>query len=126
MAALSKLIGLSVESNIENHDFLARAFSLKDSHIQDDPKQHSWVHQKWRDLDNKYIKKYFGGDLRKNRNLTDLSILFEENESDEHVESIVLSNDSSNDNQEDKIIDNKDAPITIEMKVLKSNSDKAN
>ena len=32
MAAISKMIGLSVESNIENHDFIARRISLQDSH----------------------------------------------------------------------------------------------
>jgi NhaP-type Na+/H+ or K+/H+ antiporter len=66
MAAFAKLIGLSVESNVEAHDYVARA-----SLIVDDRKTAlerpnvSWLQKNWRYFDNNYVKKLFGGDLGK-------------------------------------------------------------
>ena len=71
MAAFAKLIGLSVESNTESHDYTAR-----ESMMKKDPnnrktalerKDASWIQKKWRYFDNTYIKRIFGGDIDKNK-----------------------------------------------------------
>lgn len=65
MAAFAKLIGLSVESNIESHDYIARSSMIGDRKTALERKDASWLQKKWRSLDNNYIKKLFGGDLGK-------------------------------------------------------------
>jgi len=66
MAAFAKLIGLSVESNTESHDFIAR----QSMHIKADGKtalerkDATWLQKKWRYIDDRFIKKVFGGDLK--------------------------------------------------------------
>mmetsp|Transcript_11140 Transcript_11140/g.12536 ORF Transcript_11140/g.12536 Transcript_11140/m.12536 type:complete len:336 (-) Transcript_11140:167-1174(-) len=65
MAAFAKLIGLSVESNIEAHDYIARASLIKDTKNALERTDVSWLQRNWRYFDNKYIKRIFGGDLGK-------------------------------------------------------------
>lgn len=69
MAAFAKLIGLSVESNTESHDFIARSSMIESSNRKTalERKDAGWLQKKWRFIDDKYIKKIFGGDLGKNR-----------------------------------------------------------
>jgi NhaP-type Na+/H+ or K+/H+ antiporter len=65
MAAFAKLIGLSVESNTESHDFVARSSMIEGSSRKTalERKDAGWLQKKWRYLDNQYLKKLFGGDL---------------------------------------------------------------
>lgn len=66
MAAFAKLIGLSVESNTEAHDYTARSSMIKTSRKTAlERKDASWLQKKWRYFDNTYVKKIFGGDLNK-------------------------------------------------------------
>jgi hypothetical protein len=75
MAAFAKLIGLSVESNTESHDFVARASMIEANNRKTalERKDAGWLQKKWRFIDDKYIKKIFGGDLGKNRSAVKLS-----------------------------------------------------
>jgi len=69
MAAFAKLIGLSVESNIESHDFIARQSMLipNDRKTALERADAGWLQKKWRYIDDNYIKKIFGGKLEKSK-----------------------------------------------------------
>lgn len=71
MAAFAKLIGLSVESNTESHDYIARATALdkleKSKKKSKEDKEVTWFQAKWRTIDDKFLKKLFGGDQNKKR-----------------------------------------------------------
>lgn len=69
MAAFAKLIGLSVESNTESHDYIARSSFIKPNRKTAlERKDATWLQKKWRYFDNVYVKKIFGGDLGKSKN----------------------------------------------------------
>ena len=69
MAAFAKLIGLSVESNIESHDFIARQSMLipNDRKTALERADAGWLQKRWRYIDDNYIKKIYGGKLEKNK-----------------------------------------------------------
>eukprot|EP00343_Euplotes_focardii_P009006 CAMPEP_0205823950 /NCGR_PEP_ID=MMETSP0206-20130828/18718_1 /ASSEMBLY_ACC=CAM_ASM_000279 /TAXON_ID=36767 /ORGANISM="Euplotes focardii, Strain TN1" /LENGTH=132 /DNA_ID=CAMNT_0053121603 /DNA_START=1262 /DNA_END=1660 /DNA_ORIENTATION=- len=71
MAAFAKLIGLSVESNTESHDFIARQSMVITGGQRKTALERAdagWLQKKWRYFDDNFIKKVFGGDLKKGKN----------------------------------------------------------
>lgn len=68
MAAFAKLIGLSAEGKVDRASIIQRESMLIPSSNQKTALERAdagWLQKRWRLVDDKYIKKIFGGDLHK-------------------------------------------------------------
>ena len=67
MAAFAKLIGLSVESNVEAHDYIARSsLLLQNRKTALEREDVTKIQRIWRYFDDRYVKPVFGGAIKKN------------------------------------------------------------
>lgn len=115
MASVAKMIGLSYESIIDTHDFIARTTYHQESRIIEDEKDKSLVISKWKYFDQKYIKNIFGGHLE--------NIATNENENDNSQVHLGESRDFkfvSSDSQANSFNDESNSQISIELVNLKS------